>query len=174
MIGANLKINNSIRILRKDDLDLILKWRNHESIRSFMFNKEIIKNVDHVSWFESLATRKDRFAFIFSINEEKKGFAQISLVGNEIAEWGFYVDPYAQPGMGKYLAYNIIEYLFNEMNVRKIVGRVIDFNKRSISLHEKFGFTTEGVLRQEHFDNNTYHDVICFGLLKNEWTGKGK
>ena len=28
---------------------------------------------------------------------------------------------------------------------------------------------SKGVLRQQHFDGNRYHDIVCFGLLKHEW-----
>jgi len=33
----------------------------------------------------------------------------------------------------------------------------------------RLGFQREGVLRQQHFDGQQYHDVVCFGLLANEW-----
>lgn len=174
MIDVSLKVNDSVRMLQKEDLDIILEWRNHEAVRSYMFNKEMIKREDHFRWYESLMTRTDRFAFCFAPYGEIKGFAQISLTSGGVAEWGFYVNPNTTPGIGKYLAYNVIEFLFNEMNVRKISARVIDFNQRSIALHKKFNFVAEGVLRQEHLDKNHCYDVICFGLLKNEWTGKGQ
>jgi RimJ/RimL family protein N-acetyltransferase len=55
------------------------------------------------------------------------------------------------------------------MNGKKLFGEVLAFNKPSIKLHQKLGFSQEGVLREHYFLNDEYHDVYCFGMLKSEW-----
>jgi UDP-4-amino-4,6-dideoxy-N-acetyl-beta-L-altrosamine N-acetyltransferase len=53
--------------------------------------------------------------------------------------------------------------------LHKLCGQALAFNERSIRFHQNLGFRREGVLRQQHFDGEQYHDVVCFGLLASEW-----
>lgn len=169
-----LSLTDSIRPLEKKDLDIILKWRNDDSIRHFMFNRNIITYSEHLAWYEALILRNDRHALAFEKDGELKGFAQLSEIKGGVAEWGFYINPESVPGTGKYLAYNVIDYAFNILDLHKISARVIDYNQRSIFLHQKIGFKQEGKLIEEHFDGEEYHHVICFGLLKKDWTERIK
>ena len=52
-----------------------------------------------------------------------------------------------------------------------MAGQVLDFNIASMRLHQRFGFTQEGVLRQHSLVDGKHHDLLCFGLLTNEWLG---
>ena len=47
-----------------------------------------------------------------------------------------------------------------ELGFNKAEARVYSFNKESIGLHNKLGFTLEGTLRKSHFALGDWHDVI--------------
>ncbi len=63
----------------------------------------------------------------------------------------------------------IINYVFNELNMHKIYGRVMENNIPSLRMCEKLGFTQEGTLRDEVYKYGKYHNVIIIGLLDSEW-----
>ncbi|RLI67681.1 MAG: N-acetyltransferase, partial [Candidatus Gerdarchaeota archaeon] len=46
------------------------------------------------------------------------------------------------------------------------------FNKRAIRTYEKVGFKMVGKLRQAHFSDGKYHDVILMDILQDEWLSR--
>jgi RimJ/RimL family protein N-acetyltransferase len=51
------------------------------------------------------------------------------------------------------------------------MSTALAYNERSIKLHKRIGFREEGRSRQEIFKNGQYHDVLQFGILREEWRG---
>lgn len=62
----------------------------------------------------------------------------------------------------------LINNLFNKGMVR-MEAEVYAYNHKSLRLLDKLGFQREGLKRSAHYEEGTYHDVICFGLLKSDW-----
>ena len=70
-------------------------------------------------------------------------------------------------GLGSVMLGYLLE-LAKEESLRKIGLHVIADNKIAIHLYEKFGFKTEGVLKDAHFGaDGKYHDEIAIGLVWN-------
>ena len=62
----------------------------------------------------------------------------------------------------------LIEFLFNEMNLRKVHLTVFSFNERAIRCYRKLGFVEEGRLREHVFREGRYEDVILMGLFRSD------
>jgi RimJ/RimL family protein N-acetyltransferase len=58
---------------------------------------------------------------------------------------------------------------FAEMNLNKIGLTVIDGNDTAVRCYEACGFLPEGRLRSEVWREDDYHDLVCMGLLHEEW-----
>jgi RimJ/RimL family protein N-acetyltransferase len=67
------------------------------------------------------------------------------------------------------VTYAVIDYGFCHLNLHRVHLTVLKTNDRAISLYEKLGFKTEGILRDEQFRDGRYVDVIVMGILENEW-----
>ncbi|MBN2794668.1 MAG: GNAT family N-acetyltransferase [Clostridia bacterium] len=76
---------------------------------------------------------------------------------------------YRRKGYGREAIELLCRFYFETLNFRKVEVHIYGFNQSSITLHEKMGFIKEGVLRQNHYANNQYHDTYCYGLLKEEF-----
>lgn len=63
----------------------------------------------------------------------------------------------------------LLRYYFMELGYHKIETRIYSFNKESLILHKKMGFVEEGILRDNHFTKGHWHDVLCFGMLCDEF-----
>lgn len=72
-------------------------------------------------------------------------------------------------GFGTEIMHTLLQFVFNQMNIRKVKLQVLDFNHRAIRLYEKLGFEVEGTLKQEVFRNNSYHDVMVMALFKENY-----
>ncbi len=66
----------------------------------------------------------------------------------------------------------IFRYAFLERRLNKYYGGVIEGNIPSATMLEKCGCVKEGVRRQTWYMDGKYHDMILYGLLKDEFVEK--
>lgn len=160
----------NVRALTEDDLPIVLAWRNHPSIRSYMLTQHEISLQEHRKWFERVQHDKTRQQLIVRDGIEPIGFVQFNPVTpGGIADWGFYARPDAPKGSGRKLGQAALEYAFKALGLHKVCGQAIESNAASIAFHQKLGFTEEGRLREQQRIGEKYHTLYCFGLLANDW-----
>src|SRR5687767_1275319 len=66
----------------------------------------------------------------------------------------------------------VLRYYFGELRYQKVTATVNAYNKGSIALHEKLGFTKEGTISRMFYSGGEYHDVHWYGMTKEEWAAK--
>jgi len=63
----------------------------------------------------------------------------------------------------------VLRYYFQERRYQKVTAEVYAFNEGSIQMHEALGFTVEGRLRRMVYTGGAYHDVLIFGMTREEF-----
>lgn len=163
-------VQSQIRPMVHADLGRVLAWRNHPDVRRYMYTQHEITLDEHQRWFERTLPDPKKHLLIFEVNHLPLGFVNFNEVGNGgIANWGFYVAPDAPKGSGRQLGCAALSHAFTQLKLHKVCGQALAYNQRSILFHQSLGFQQEGTLRDQHFDGERYHNVICFGLLSREW-----
>ncbi|MCE1115137.1 MULTISPECIES: UDP-4-amino-4,6-dideoxy-N-acetyl-beta-L-altrosamine N-acetyltransferase [Pseudomonas] len=163
-------IRQTLRPMVDADLERVLMWRNHPEVRRYMYTQHEITLEEHARWFAKASRDSARHLLVFECDDTPLGFVSIHETGRGgVADWGFYASADAPQGTGRLLGQAALRYAFGEAKLHKLCGQVLDYNVRSIRFHERLGFSQEGVLRQQHYDGQRYHDVICLGLLLSEW-----
>ena len=138
-----------------------------------MITQHVITPKEHQNWFERSIQNPRLHLLIYQDNHTAIGFAQLSVLScGGIAEWGFYVAPDAPKGSGRGLGKHTLLYAFTELSLHKVYAQTLASNERSIQFHQALGFQPEGTLRNQYFDGEHYHDLLCFGLLAQEWQQK--
>lgn len=154
----------------REDLEQVLFWRNHPDVRRYMYTQHEIAHSEHIHWFERASKQPGRHLLIYEGVEKPLGFINLhEIAPGGIADWGFYAAPDAPKGTGRELGESILQYAFAELGLHKLCGQALAFNEPSIKFHLRLGFKQEGILRDQHFDGQHYHDVICLGLLAADW-----
>lgn len=163
--------NCHARAVKADDLPMVLSWRNHPATRRHMLTQHEITLDEHLRWFQRV--QKDparRLLLIETRKEEALGFVQLSGVQEGgIAEWGFYVRPDAPKGTGRQVGTTALDHAFHDLRLHKVCGQALDTNQASIGFHLALGFSQEGVLRDQCLIHGRYHNLVCFGQLRQEW-----
>jgi UDP-4-amino-4,6-dideoxy-N-acetyl-beta-L-altrosamine N-acetyltransferase len=156
--------------MNESDLDCVLAWRNHPSIRCHMITQHQISCQEHQHWFDQNSDNEDTRFLILEEENYRLGFIQFSGVAKGTSlNWGFYKAPDAPAGTGRKLGHAALHYAFEVLQSHKVCGEALETNKASVQFHKSLGFREEGVLREQHRIGDLYHDLICFGLLKTEW-----
>ncbi len=171
----------SLRKLTKDDLPLVLTWRNNLlEVNRSIYNNHIYNNHE-MSEDDYLA----RFVYMehdpqtrWYIHQDKNGNADGIVYfthyypENRSSFWGFYTAPDAPAGTGAKLGLEALDEAFNALKLHKLNAEVLSTNERSLRFHDKLGFHREGTFRDFYFDGQKYVDVVRFGILNSEWQEK--
>jgi UDP-4-amino-4,6-dideoxy-N-acetyl-beta-L-altrosamine N-acetyltransferase len=169
-VAETVSDQQRVRPMTGADLERVLAWRNHNEVRRYMFTQHEISLTEHSRWFERASQDSSHQLLIFESSGVPHGFINLHQIApGGVADWGFYVSPDAPRGTGHRLGHAVLEHAFTCSALHKLCGQALRFNARSIKFHERLGFQQEGILREQHFDGEIYHDIVCFGLLASEW-----
>ncbi|SER76055.1 UDP-4-amino-4,6-dideoxy-N-acetyl-beta-L-altrosamine N-acetyltransferase [Gracilibacillus ureilyticus] len=158
-------------------LSLVLKWRNADHVRLFMYNDELISLEEHQAWFDKISNDPARRVFLYFENDLPLGLVQISDIHqqNKRCYWGFYIGEKDAPkGSGTRMGRLAIEKMFTELKLNKICAEVIATNEVSLHFHEKLGFKREGLFQQHIRKGSDYLDVIPMALFRENWLKGGE
>jgi RimJ/RimL family protein N-acetyltransferase len=79
-------------------------------------------------------------------------------------------DPaYQGRGYGREALRLLLDYAFRIHNLRRVCLHVSAFNERAVHAYRALGFVEEGRLRQHVWTGDGYGDLLCMGLLRDEW-----
>ena len=170
----------TLRPVKRSDINLFLKWFNDQEVIQYLAPYLPMTEMAEEKWIESLATTrlKTDVVFIIEVKEgtSNKPIGNIGLRGIDSKDQNAWFDivigekDYWSKGYGTESAQLIIEYGFQQLNLRRISSAVTEFNERSIRMHEKLGFREEGKRRKTTYVNGRFWDDLIYGLLKEEWT----
>lgn len=160
----------SLRPMKEADLPLVLKWRNSEHVRAHMFTDHQISEEEHYDWFERNRDRASLHVFVQS--EKLLGVVNVTDIDKQSgrASWGFYLGEKNLPkGTGFVMGYLALNFIFDELEIRKLCSEILISNKISLKFHKKLGFGKEGRFYDHVFKNNAYQDVIFMALFAQDW-----
>ena len=93
--------------------------------------------------------------------DRRIGSAEFGILLGDKQIWG--------KGIGTQFTRFMIEYGFDELNLRRIYLEVLETNSRAKRLYEKLGFVVEGRLREHQYKNGRHVDVFFMGLFPDEY-----
>ena len=83
---------------------------------------------------------------------------------------GYWIDQQHQgKGIVTQCCASMLEYLFEDLQLHRVVIQCGVFNTRSCAIPERLGFSREGVLREGAWANNHWLDLVTWGLLEQDW-----
>lgn len=93
--------------------------------------------------------------------------------GRGTAEMSYWLAPAAHGrGFGSEAVGLLLDHAFGERRFHRVTARVLETNAASQGLVESLGFTHEGTLRDEEFQDGAHVDVRYYGLLADEWADR--
>ncbi len=148
---GDYSFRNFIALTEKEK-EKVWEWRNDESIRRFMYNKDIIPYNNHLAFLEGLSKREDVYYWLVEKNGEIVGVTNLTSVdlNNSRAELGYYMIPKMQKkGIGIEFAFYNFVFAFSEIGVETLFGGIDKRNYSALTLDSYLGCK----LNQEDLDN---------------------
>lgn len=162
-----------LKPLSASDLELVRNWRNSSDVSKYMYTDTYITEENQKKWFNKVKDDPTSKYWIIEYQEKPLGLASISEINRNLSScfWAFYLGDTSVRGVGigSKVEFNVIEYVFNELNLNKLRCEVFSFNEKVIAMHEKFGFVKEAFFREHCIKNGEKIDVVGLGLIKSDW-----
>lgn len=171
-------VNSKIHFEKLSDKYIlqVRESRNSVFVKNNMIFDKHISIEDHLNWWEKQKNNNNSIFILIFFNSEPCGLLSFTNINIEIkkTEFGIFLfeEKYSNLGISLFAEFFSINYAFDHLNLNKIYLNVIDFNKKTISLHQKYGFSVDGILREEVIKNNQYCNLVHMSLLKKEWENK--
>jgi len=167
-----------LRPLKIEDLEKTHEWRNNLELIKLTQGVRFPKTMEmDRDWFNQALNDKSNRNIYFGIDEIETGdFIGIIQLNNidyisGTANWGFMIGETINQskGIGTEFSTLILNYTFNNLNLRKITSYVVENNSISIRLFRKLGFNEEGILRKHYFVEGEYRDILILSLFKDDY-----
>jgi hypothetical protein len=169
-----------LRAVEKDDLHLLLNWRNRPDLRRYFREYRELNKMNQEFWFESLA-QKDRSMVMFAIVDLKSGIllgacglCYINWI-NRNADFSLYIgdsDSYIDATFAPDAGATLLNFGFNELNLHRVYAEVFAFDEKKQGLMKTLGFHLEGRFRDTHWSGGTWNNSLIYGILKTDTPGK--
>lgn len=161
-----------LRPLDEGDRDRVLAWRNQDRIRANMYTDHVIDREEHDRWFDRSLTDGAATYRIFEHRDRPLGFVSFTGIDRTHGRstWAFYLGEADAPrGSGAAMEVLALDEAFGPLAIRKLCCEVFAFNAGVIRLHERFGFSREGLLKDHYIKNGAAQDVVCMARFGEGW-----
>lgn len=163
-----------LHVPTEDDLEFINRWRNRQEVRRWMPQSRPETPEDTREHYEEFVKGSDDSgaSLLACVDGEPVGMVSLFLVqpDSRHAFVGAWLEPDAQgAGYGTEAASLLVEYAFDQRNLRKLIAGARADNEPSRTVLERVGFQQEGRQREHYFIEGEYVDRVVYGLLAREW-----
>ena len=173
-------IGNRVRLrgIDKSDLAAFVRWLNDPEVRCHLEILAPLSMGQEENWYADMLSQP---AIAQPLGIEINDGGSWVLIGDTSfininqtdrnAEVGIFIGErqYWDQGYGSEALQLMLKYGFETLNFHRIYLRVYETNPRGVRCYQKIGFTEEGRMRNHHYLEGKYIDVIIMGILKNEW-----
>jgi RimJ/RimL family protein N-acetyltransferase len=167
-----------LRAVEKEDLPRFVAWLNDPEVCQGLSLYIPLSMKQEEDWFES--TRKRALVeqpLVIEVKSEN-GWTPVGNLDFHNFDWherssefGIFIGDkrFWSQGYGQEAVRLLLRYGFQDVNLHRIYLRVFETNKRAIRAYERCGFVHEGRMRQAHYENGRYIDVLFMSVLRPEW-----
>lgn len=167
-----------LRAIEREDLPRFVTWLNDPAVISGINLLAPLSLPQEEKWFDHLLEQPvEEHPLVIEV-DTSEGWTPIGNIAlNSIdlkersAEAGIFIGEksFWNQGYGREAMQLILHHGFNNLNLNRIFLRVNETNPGAVKSYENAGFIHEGRMRQAHYQNGQYFDVLLMSVLRSEW-----
>jgi len=166
-----------LRTVTEADLPDYVEWLNDPEVTQFtQIESGGITLEGEREWFRRVSG-PDSTTRTWAIEAEGRHIGNCALMpeaSGEIAGFGIIIGDKRQwsKGYGTAALREVLRIGFEEMGLQRVHLTALAPNARGIRCYEKCGFRREGVRRRHFLKRGRWFDVVCMGMLREEWEAR--
>jgi len=166
-----------LRPVTEADLPDYVEWLNDPEVTQFtQIEAGGITLEGEREWFQRV-TGPDSNTRNWAIEAEGRHIGNCALMPDEsgqVAGFGIIIGDKTAWGKGYGTAAlrEVLRIGFEEMGLQRVHLTALSPNARGIRCYEKCGFRHEGVRRRHFLKRDRWLDVVCMGILREEWEAR--
>lgn len=164
-----------LRAFEPDDYKTTIAWRNDAAIADKLGGGKLyVSEAREKKWIEDTIFHSAdiKLAVCLTYNNLHIGNVYLTDINyvNRTAESHILIGnkDYWGQGYAREALLQILHYGFEERGLNRVYAHINADNAASLRMHEKCGYTREGILRQAVFKNGRFKDVVVMSILKEE------
>ncbi len=160
-----------LRMMTGDDTDRIVAWRNRDFVRGRFIYRDAFTREGHLNWIRTQVETGHVVQFIICLagSGEPVGSVYFRDIDrrHRKAEYGIFIGEESAlgKGLGTEAASLALDYAFGELDLHKVMLRVLADNLRACRSYAHAGFAQEGCLREDVFLDGKFCDVILMAAF---------
>lgn len=167
-----------LRGIEREDLPRFVEWLNDPEVLQGLLMATPLSLVQEQGWFDALRSHpveEHPLGIEISTAEGWHLIGNLSLMHldwrSRQAEVGIFIGDkaYWNQGYGRDAMVLLLRHAFYNLGLNRVYLRVYETNPRAQHSYRKAGFVQEGLLRQAHFQNGKFIDVLQMSVLRSEW-----
>lgn len=162
--------------LKEEHLEMVLNWRTREDITRYMITDVEYDLDKQRKWFDKINKNPSESYWIIKYHAKPIGLISLNDIDlkNRHTRWGYYIGEEKYRMYGAIIPYYLYSYVFEKLNLNKIIAEVLEGNDRVIKLNLLHGYRKVGIFKNHIFKNGKFHDLILLELTKKDWLKTGK
>lgn len=163
----------ALRNMALQDASMILQWRNNPEVAQYMYSTHVIEEAEHMAWMNHALRDESKKYWIIESDGDSYGLVNLYNMNQEHRRcfWAYYIGSKEArgKGIGTSVEFAIMEYVFDRLGFNKLCCEVLLSNEVVWELHQRFGFTREGLYREHIRRPEGFMDVVFLAILEKEW-----
>lgn len=163
----------TLREIREDDLENIMRWRMDEDITRYMNTNPKLTLEGQKKWLAAIRDNEDVDYWIIEVNGEPAGV--ISLSGltdpNGNLGWAYYVGEKRLRSIKTALSLemSMYDYVFEVLGKQSVTGDIFTLNQGVIALHKLCGCEIVEEKKNHVCKEGVYYDVTFMRMTAERW-----
>ena len=140
----------NLRVVKKEDVDILFDWANDPVTRKNSFSEEPINYQTHVKWFNSCMENPYCIQFLLEIDDKVVGQARLNINNNDEALISYSIAPnYRCRGYAKILLYEVTKWC--KVNMPSIKSIIADVKPDNLASQEVL-LSNNYIEKYRHFE----------------------
>lgn len=139
--GSDFYLSIDLRLVKREDCDLLFSWVNEEAVRRNAFNSNLISYEEHKKWFENKLKDENSIIYICYIQDKVIGQIRVDITGcSGVIDYSI-----AKEFRGKGYGTEVLKEITKELKrsrpwINRLAGRVKHNNSPSEKAFKKAGY----------------------------------
>jgi diamine N-acetyltransferase len=167
-----------LRAVEREDIPKFVDWLNDPEVKQGLMMLVPLSNAQEQNWFEDMLKHPLEEHPLGIEIQTPLGWNMIGNITLMHIDWkdrnaevGIVIGDkrYWNQGFGRDAMVLILRYAFNQLGLHRVYLRVFETNPRAVHSYEKAGFIHEGHMRQAHFQDGKFVDILLMSAISGEW-----